>query len=176
MPRISSTSSTSLVGSRLEGTAGAFDGHRAAVIGQLQGPAEYGRVGSGAQGGLVDHLRDPVVGADRHVADHVAAREAFGWRDGYFEGVLVRAGPVADVVLGLKARPVRDIGVHGSIELAQSLLAADVVGPQIIRVREQISAMMTDRAVTAELKSNDGRLDELQTMSNHVADPSARVR
>ena len=31
------------------------------------------------------------------------------------------AGPVADVVRDLKARPGGDIGVHGSIELAQSL-------------------------------------------------------
>jgi dihydrofolate reductase len=32
-------------------------------------------------------------------------------------------GPIADVVRDLKARPGRDIGVHGSITLAQSLLA-----------------------------------------------------
>jgi dihydrofolate reductase len=37
------------------------------------------------------------------------------------------AGPVADVVRDLKARPGGDIGVHGSIELAQSLLAAGLV-------------------------------------------------
>ena len=37
------------------------------------------------------------------------------------------AGPVADVVRGLKARPGGDIGVHGSITLAQSLLAAGLV-------------------------------------------------
>jgi dihydrofolate reductase len=37
------------------------------------------------------------------------------------------AGPVADVVRDLKARPGADIGVHGSIELAQSLLAAGLV-------------------------------------------------
>ena len=37
------------------------------------------------------------------------------------------AGPVADTVRDLNARPGADIGVHGSIELAQSLLAAGVV-------------------------------------------------
>jgi dihydrofolate reductase len=37
------------------------------------------------------------------------------------------AGPVADVVRDLKARPGRDIGVHGSITLAQSLLAKGLV-------------------------------------------------
>lgn len=37
------------------------------------------------------------------------------------------AGPVADVVRDLKARPGGDIGVHGSIKLAQSLLAAGLV-------------------------------------------------
>jgi len=36
-------------------------------------------------------------------------------------------GPVEDVVRDLKARPGRDIGVHGSIELARSLLAAGLV-------------------------------------------------
>ena len=37
------------------------------------------------------------------------------------------AGPVADVVRDLKAGPGADIGVHGSIELAQSLLGAGLV-------------------------------------------------
>jgi dihydrofolate reductase len=37
------------------------------------------------------------------------------------------AGPVADIVRDLKARPGGDIGVHGSIRLAQSLLAAGLV-------------------------------------------------
>ena len=37
------------------------------------------------------------------------------------------AGPVADVVRDLKDRPGADIGVHGSIQLAQSLLAAGLV-------------------------------------------------
>ena len=37
------------------------------------------------------------------------------------------AGPIDQLVRDLKARPGRDIGVHGSIELAQSLLAADLV-------------------------------------------------
>jgi dihydrofolate reductase len=37
------------------------------------------------------------------------------------------AGPVADVVRDLKARPGGHIGVHGSIELARSLLAAGLV-------------------------------------------------
>jgi dihydrofolate reductase len=37
------------------------------------------------------------------------------------------SSPIADVVRDLKVRPGRDIGVHGSIELAQSLLAAGLV-------------------------------------------------
>ena len=37
------------------------------------------------------------------------------------------AGPVADIVQDLKARPGGDIGVHGSITLAQSLLAEGLV-------------------------------------------------
>lgn len=36
-------------------------------------------------------------------------------------------GPVTDIVHDLKSRPGGDIGVHGSIELAQSLLAAGLV-------------------------------------------------
>ena len=36
-------------------------------------------------------------------------------------------GPIADFVRDLKARPGGDIGVHGSIELAQSLLTAGLV-------------------------------------------------
>jgi dihydrofolate reductase len=47
-------------------------------------------------------------------------------------------GPIEAVVRDLKAKPGRDIGVHGSIELARSLLEADlvdelrlVVGPTI---------------------------------------------
>ncbi len=37
------------------------------------------------------------------------------------------AGPLEDVVRDLTSRPGGDIGVHGSIELAQSLLAANLV-------------------------------------------------
>ena len=37
------------------------------------------------------------------------------------------SGPVAEIVADLKARPGGDIGVHGSIELAQSLLAEGLV-------------------------------------------------
>jgi dihydrofolate reductase len=47
-------------------------------------------------------------------------------------------GPIEDIVRDLKARPGGDIGIHGSIQLAQSLLAAGlvdelqlVVGPAI---------------------------------------------
>lgn len=36
-------------------------------------------------------------------------------------------GPLADIIRDLKALPGGDIGVHGSIELAQSLLAAGLV-------------------------------------------------
>ncbi|GAB3873257.1 dihydrofolate reductase family protein [Terrabacter terrigena] len=45
-----------------------------------------------------------------------------GWGDA--EAV---SGPLADVVRDLKAAPGGDIGVHGSIELAQSLLAEGLV-------------------------------------------------
>jgi dihydrofolate reductase len=37
------------------------------------------------------------------------------------------SGPLAEIVADLKARPGRDIGVHGSIQLAQSLLAEGLV-------------------------------------------------
>ena len=37
------------------------------------------------------------------------------------------AGPISDVVADLKSGPGQDIGVHGSIQLAQSLLADDLV-------------------------------------------------
>jgi dihydrofolate reductase len=37
------------------------------------------------------------------------------------------SGPIADIVRTLKSRPGQDIGVHGSITLAQSLLAAGLV-------------------------------------------------
>ena len=37
------------------------------------------------------------------------------------------SGPIEDLVRDLKARPGGDIGVHGSIQLAQSLLAAGLV-------------------------------------------------
>jgi dihydrofolate reductase len=36
-------------------------------------------------------------------------------------------GPIEDVVRDLKARPGGDIGIHGSIQLAQSMLAAGLV-------------------------------------------------
>jgi dihydrofolate reductase len=36
-------------------------------------------------------------------------------------------GPIEDLVRDLKARPGGDIGIHGSIELAQSLLEAELV-------------------------------------------------
>ncbi len=41
--------------------------------------------------------------------------------------VSVIEGDVVDFVRSLKAKPGGDIGVHGSIKLAQSLLAADVI-------------------------------------------------
>lgn len=37
------------------------------------------------------------------------------------------SGPIADIVRDLKSLPGKDIGVHGSIELAQSLLAEGLV-------------------------------------------------
>ena len=37
------------------------------------------------------------------------------------------AGPIGDLVRDLRARPGGDIGVHGSVELAQSLLAEGLV-------------------------------------------------
>jgi dihydrofolate reductase len=44
------------------------------------------------------------------------------------------AGPIAEVVRDLKARPGGDIGVHGSIALAQSLLAAGLVDELVLAV------------------------------------------
>ena len=41
--------------------------------------------------------------------------------------VEVMSGPLAEIVADLTSRPGRDIGVHGSITLAQSLLAEDLV-------------------------------------------------
>jgi dihydrofolate reductase len=46
----------------------------------------------------------------------------------------VVAGPIADIVRDLKARPGRDIGVHGSITLARSLLAAGLVDELVLVV------------------------------------------
>ena len=45
-----------------------------------------------------------------------------GWNNAEAVG-----GPIEDLVRDLKARPGGDIGVHGSIQLAQSLLAAGLV-------------------------------------------------
>lgn len=44
-----------------------------------------------------------------------------------WSGATALAGPVGAAVRELKSRPGGDIGVHGSITLAQSLLAADLV-------------------------------------------------
>jgi dihydrofolate reductase len=46
----------------------------------------------------------------------------------------VVTGPIADIVRDLKARPGRDIGVHGSITLAKSLLAAGLVDELVLVV------------------------------------------
>src|SRR6478735_2707808 len=46
--------------------------------------------------------------------------------DGWGDAEAVQ-GPLADVVRELKALPGNDIGVHGSIELAQSLIAGGLV-------------------------------------------------
>ena len=61
------------------------------------------------------------------------------------------AGSVADVVRDLKARPGGDIGVHGSIELAQSLLGAGlvdelhlVVGPVLDPVGRRLFERLDD--------------------------------
>ena len=47
--------------------------------------------------------------------------------DGGWSNVEAVSGPIEKVVRDLKAMPGGDIGVHGSITLAQSLLAADLV-------------------------------------------------
>lgn len=46
---------------------------------------------------------------------------------GFWAGSEAVSGPISDIVRDLKARPGRDIGVHGSITLAQSLLAEGLV-------------------------------------------------
>ncbi|WP_033345004.1 dihydrofolate reductase family protein [Catenuloplanes japonicus] len=67
---------------------------------------------------------EPFAGFINSTTKHVvtSSRPATGWAN----TVLVDA-PVADYVAGLKARDGGDIGIHGSISLAQSLLAAGLV-------------------------------------------------
>ena len=47
--------------------------------------------------------------------------------DGEWPGSRPVAGPLAHVVADVKASGARDVGVHGSIQLVQSLLAADLL-------------------------------------------------
>jgi hypothetical protein len=80
----SSTTSTSLARKPFEGAAGAFHSHRSAVVGQLQRLVDHVGFGSRTQRGLVGPLRYPMVGAHRHIADHLAVNEPrlFGWLRG----------------------------------------------------------------------------------------------
>lgn len=63
---------------------------------------------------------DFINGVKKHVVTSTSLTSP--WRNA--EAV---AGPLADVVRDLKAHPGGDIGVHGSIQLAQSLLAGGLV-------------------------------------------------
>jgi len=47
--------------------------------------------------------------------------------DGDWTNVEAVGGPIEQVVADLKAQPGGDIGVHGSIQLAQSMVAADLI-------------------------------------------------
>ena len=69
------------------------------------------------------------------------------------------AGPVADIVHGLKARVGGDIGIHGSITLAQSLLAAGLVDELQLAVGPVLDPM--GRRLFAGL--GDSRQLELQS-------------
>lgn len=68
----------------------------------------------------VQPFADFINGVRKHVVTSTSL-------DVPWDGAEAVTGPVADVVRDLKARPGRDVGVHGSIELARSLLAEDLV-------------------------------------------------
>ncbi|MCU1671889.1 MAG: Bifunctional deaminase-reductase domain protein [Frankiales bacterium] len=63
---------------------------------------------------------DFINAVDKHVL--TSSPLTYGWRN-----ARAVAAPLADVVADLTGGPGGDIGVHGSIRLARSLLAADLV-------------------------------------------------
>ena len=70
-------------------------------------------------------------------------------------------GPIEDVVARLKDQPGGDIGVHGSIKLAQSLLAADLVDELQLVVGPRFG--FTGR----RLLPSDGQIRRLDLVSAH---------
>jgi dihydrofolate reductase len=73
------------------------------------------------------------------------------------------SGPLVDIVHDLKARPGGDIGVHGSITLAQSLLAAGLVDELQLAVGPVLDPM--GRRLFE-------RLDDLRRLELLSADPT----
>ncbi len=71
-----------------------------------------------------------------------------------WSGTTVAAGPVADLVAELKTRPGRDIGVHGSIDLARSLLRAGLVDQLSLVIAPTLSGIGR-RLFDAELFEDD---------------------
>jgi dihydrofolate reductase len=69
-------------------------------------------------------------------------------------GTTVTAGPVADLVADLKARVGGDIGVHGSIDLARSLLRAGLVDQLNLVIAPTLSGIGR-RLFDAELFDDD---------------------
>ena len=59
------------------------------------------------------------------VRKHVVTSRPLG--EGAWDDAEPLAGPLAEAVAGLKSQDGRDIGVHGSIQLVQSLLAEDLL-------------------------------------------------
>src|SRR4051812_18454810 len=73
------------------------------------------------------------------------------------------SGPLADIVRNLKALPGKDIGVHGSIELAQALLAQGLVDELQLGVAPVLDPQGR--------RLFDG-LPELQRLALHSATPT----
>lgn len=92
------------------------------------------------------------------VRKHVVTSRPLG--EGAWDDAERLDGPLSEVVAGLKAQDGRDIGVHGSIQLVQSLLAADlldelrlVVGPVVGLPGRRLF----EQAATRRLRLVEGR-------------------
>jgi dihydrofolate reductase len=69
---------------------------------------------------------NPIADALNDRAKHVASR-TLGKDDLAWEGSALLDGDLAEAVAALKARPGRELQIHGSIELTQQLLAAGLI-------------------------------------------------